>query len=130
MLDPRSSHEKKFENHKITTRKILNPRRHDGTMARWHETHETQDDTGPTEFSTLTNIYILKTELVSHKQYLFSLLTLRNVKKTLTDQILFTWFFTGFKQDFLLCLKRKDPQTFKSSICKNLCFCYWFKLLL
>ena len=78
-------------------------------MARWHETHKTQDDTGPTEFSTLTNIYISKTELVSHKQYLFSLLTLRNVKKTLTDQIFFTWFFTGFKQDFFTLSEKKGP---------------------
>ena len=40
ILDPRNTHEKNF-------------RTHEGTMARWHETHETHDGTRPTEFSTL-----------------------------------------------------------------------------
>ena len=39
-------------------------------------------------------------------QYLFRLLTSRNAKKTQTDQ--------SMLRVFLLCLKRNDPQTFRS----------------
>ena len=44
ILELRSTHEKKFQTHEIPTRKILNPRQHDGMMARdprdsrWHKT--------------------------------------------------------------------------------------------
>ena len=34
-------------------RKNSDPPRHNGTMARWYETHETHDCTRPMEFSTL-----------------------------------------------------------------------------
>ena len=60
----------------------------------------------------------------SHKQYLFRLLTTRNAKKTWTDQ--------SIPRAFLLCLKRNDPQTFKSGSCKNpflQCVRYWYNLL-
>ena len=40
ILDSRNTHEKNFWTH-------------EGTVARWHETQETHDGTGPTEFSTL-----------------------------------------------------------------------------
>ena len=53
ILDPRNNHEKNFETHEISTRKYFrpmkyprekfsDPRRHDDTVARdqqWHETH-------------------------------------------------------------------------------------------
>ena len=45
-------------------------------------------------------------------------------KKTRTDQ--------SIPRVFLLCLKRNDPQTFKSGSCKNpflQCVCYWYNLL-
>ena len=71
------------------------------------------------------NIYIWKTEFVSHKQYLSRLLTSRNAKKkTRTDQ--------SIPRVFLPCLKRNDPQTFKSDSCKNpflQCVCYCYNLL-
>ena len=65
-LDPQNTLGKKFGTHEIPTRKylepakyprekIFNPRNtHEGTMARWHQTHETHDGTRPTNFSTLT----------------------------------------------------------------------------
>ena len=68
VLDQRNNHEKKLWTHEIPTRKnliptkyprenILDPRNtheknfrtHEGTIARWHVTH---DGTRPTEFST------------------------------------------------------------------------------
>ena len=70
------------------------------------------------------NIYLQKTKFDSHKQYIFPQLTSRNAKKTQTDQ--------GIPRALLLCLKRNDPQTFKSGICKNpflRCACYWHNLL-
>ena len=70
MRDLRNTHEKKCWTHKTPSRKnfgitkyswenILDPRNtnekkfwtHKSTMARWHKTHETQDDTWPKEFS-------------------------------------------------------------------------------
>ena len=57
-------------------------------------------------------------------QYLLRLLTSRNAKKTQTDQ--------SMPRVFLLCLKRNDPQTFKSGSCKHSflqCVCYWYSLL-
>ena len=57
------------------------------------------------------NIYIQKTKFASRKQYLFCLLTSRYAKKTRTDQ--------SIPHVFLLCLKRNDPQAFKSGSCKN-----------
>ena len=54
----------------------------------------------------------------------FVSLTSRNAKKTRTDQ--------SIPRVFLLCLKRNDPQTFKSGSCKNpflQCVCYWYNLL-
>ena len=71
-----------------------------------------------------SNIYIWKTKFVSHKQYLFRSFTSRNTKKTRTDQ--------SIPRLFLCCLKRNDPQTFKSGSCENpflQCVCYWYDLL-
>ena len=71
-----------------------------------------------------SNIYIWKTKFVSHKQYLFRSFTSRNTKKTRTDQ--------SIPRLFLCCLKRNDPQTFKSGSCENpflQCVCYWYNLL-
>ena len=54
----------------------------------------------------------------------FIFLTSRNVKKTQTDQ--------NKRHGFILCLKRNDPQTFKSDSCRNSflqCVCYWYNLL-
>ena len=70
------------------------------------------------------NIYIQKTKFVSHKQYLFHFLTSRNAKKTLTDE--------SIPRVFLFCLKRNDPQIFKTDSCKNpflQCICYCHELL-
>ena len=63
-------------------------------------------------------------KFASHNQYLFSLLTSRNARKTQTDQ--------SIPRVFLLCLKRNEPQTSKSSSSKNpfvQCECYWYSLL-
>ena len=57
------------------------------------------------------SIYRQKTKFASLKQYLFRLLFSRNSKKTQTDQ--------SMPQVFLVCLKKNDPQTFKSSSCKT-----------
>ena len=65
-------------------------------------------------FVTSNQISTYRKLFFSHKQYLFSLLTHRNAKKNQTDQRI-----THF---FLVCLKRNDPKTFKSSSCKNLIF--------
>ena len=54
-------HEKKCWTHEIPRRKTLDPQNNNkkkfqtqqGTMARWHETHEMRNDTRPTEFRTL-----------------------------------------------------------------------------
>ena len=54
----------------------------------------------------------------------FVFLPLEMQKKTQTDQ--------SIPCVFLLCLKRNDPQTFKSGSCKNpflQCVCYWYNLL-
>ena len=70
------------------------------------------------------NINNQETKFASLKQYLFRLLTSRNAKKTQTDQ--------SMPRVFLLCLKRNDPQTFKSGSCKQSflkCVCYWYNLL-
>ena len=70
------------------------------------------------------NLFIWKTKLNFHKQYLFGLLFSRNVKKTHVDQIIL--------QAFLLCLKRNVSQIFKSSSCKKVfhkCVCYRNNLL-
>ena len=67
-----------------------------------------------------STIYIKKTKLASHKQCLFRLLSPRNP----TDQ--------SIPCVFPLCLKRNDPQTFKSASCKNpflQCVCYCYNLL-
>ena len=63
------------------------------------------------------NIYIQKTKFVSHKQYLFCVLTCRNEKKKKkkeekTDQ--------SIPCVFLFCLKRNHSQNFKSGSCKIL----------
>ena len=50
------------------------------------------------------NIYIKKNKFFSHKQYLFSLSSSRNGKKTHTDK--------NILHDFLLCPKRNDSETF------------------
>ena len=54
----------------------------------------------------------------------FVFLPLEMQKKTRTDQ--------SIPRVFLLCLKRNDPQTFKSGSCKNpflQCVCYCYNLL-
>ena len=54
----------------------------------------------------------------------FIFLPLEMQKKTRTDQ--------SIPRVFLLCLKRNDPQTFKSDSCKNpflQCLCYCYNLL-
>ena len=54
----------------------------------------------------------------------FVFLPLEMQKKTQADQ--------NIPRVFLLCLKRNDPQTFKSGSCKNLflqCVCYCYNLL-
>ena len=71
-----------------------------------------------------SNIYILKSKLASHKQYLLSLLTSTNTKKAQAKQ--------NIPHVFLLCLKRDDPQTLKSDSSKNpflQCVCYCYSLL-
>ena len=57
------------------------------------------------------NIYVQKTKFFSQKQYLFTLLTSRNKRKTQADQ--------SIPHAFLLYLKRNDPQTFKSGSSKK-----------
>ena len=57
------------------------------------------------------NIYIWKSKFTSHKQYLFGLVFSGNAKKTHTEQ--------SILQFSLLCLKRSDSQSFKSSNCKE-----------
>ena len=53
-LDPRNAHEKTFQTHEIPTRKNFGPTKYPrGTVARWHEAHETHDGMSSTEFSTL-----------------------------------------------------------------------------
>ena len=70
------------------------------------------------------NTYRQKTKFAFHKQYLFRLLISRNAKKTPTDQ--------SIPSFFLLCMKRNDPQTFKSGTSKKpflQCVCYSYKML-
>ena len=57
------------------------------------------------------NIYIWKSKFTSHKQYLFGLVFSGNAKKTHTEQ--------SILQFSLLCLKRSDSHSFKSSNCKE-----------
>ena len=62
---------------------------------------------------------LLEIKFTSNKQYLFGRLFSRNAKKTNADQ--------STSQAFVLCLKRNDSQTFKSSSCEKLflqCVCY------
>ena len=66
----------------------------------------------------------LSTDRKLNLQCLFRLLSPRNAKKTQTDQ--------NIPCVFPLCLKRNDPQTFKSGSCKNpflQCVCYYYNLL-
>ena len=55
-----NNHEKKCWTHEIPTRKNLGPKKYprekmsDQRRHQWHETHQIQDDTRPTEFSTLS----------------------------------------------------------------------------
>ena len=66
----------------------------------------------------------LSTDRKLNLQCLFRLLSPRNAKKTQTDQ--------NIPCVFPLCLKRNDPQTFKSASCKNpflQCVCYCYNLL-
>ena len=64
ILEPRNAREKKFWTHDMPTRKKLRPTKHPREKyldpqkhdTRWHETHETNDGTRPTEFSTLSFI--------------------------------------------------------------------------
>ena len=49
-LDPWNTHEKKFWTHEIHTRKNYT---HEGTMARWHGTHETHHGTRSTKLAYL-----------------------------------------------------------------------------
>ena len=66
-LDPRNTHEKKFGSHEINKRKYFGSTKHPwGTVARWHEIHETHDGTRPTKFSTL--LVLLCPESPSRKQ--------------------------------------------------------------
>ena len=74
-LDPRNTHDKKFQTHEISTRKNLGPtkyprektldprnthekkvRTHEGTVARWQEAQETLDDKRLTEFSNFERL--------------------------------------------------------------------------
>ena len=83
ILDPRNTHERKFDTHEIPTRKNFgtlkyprekssNPQKNFGlTKARWHYTHETHDRTRPTECSTLgCNPLRSPFFLVHHNPYL------------------------------------------------------------
>ena len=66
----------------------------------------------------------LSTDRKLNLQCLFRLLSPRNAKKTQTDQ--------NIPCVFPLCLKRNDPQTFKSASCKNpflQCIYYCYNLL-
>ena len=68
--------------------------------------------------------FLNKFTLCRIKRNIYLQKTSRNAKKTQTDQ--------GIPRALLLCLKRNDPQTFKSGICKNpflRCACYWHNLL-
>ena len=56
----------------------------------------------------------LENKFLSHKQYLFSLLASKNVKKTSTNQ--------SIPHVLLLCLKRIYPQTLKVASAKTLFF--------
>ena len=58
------------------------------------------------------NIYIQKSKFASHKQYLFSLLTTRNAKKTQTDQ--------SIPHVWLLCLKKTTHIPLKVAAAKTL----------
>ena len=75
---PRNTHEKLFPTHEISTTKKIGahelPARnfwptkypldtlnsHEGTMTRWHYTHENHDSTPPTKFSTLDFCFVDK----------------------------------------------------------------------
>ena len=60
-----------------------------------------------------------KNKFACHKQYLLSRFTSSNAKNTPTDQIYHTTFYL---------FEKNDPQTFKSSSCKNPFLprvCYW-----
>ena len=58
--DQGNNHEKKCWTQEIPTRKNLGPKKYprekmsDQRRHQWHETHQIQDDTRPTEFSTLS----------------------------------------------------------------------------
>ena len=53
VLDSRNTHKKKL-------------RFHEGTVARWHEAHETHDGTRPTEFSTLLRNLVQLEQIRKH----------------------------------------------------------------
>ena len=65
----------------------------------------------------ITMLSYTQTKLASHKQHFVRLLTYRNPKKTQTGQ--------SIPIVFLLCLKRNNPQTFKSGPAKTLFFNFY-----
>ena len=69
-LDPRNTHEKKFQTHEIPTRKKLQT--HESTVARWYEAQETHDGTRLTEFSTI--VKSITSNLVSVKLVTFNIM--------------------------------------------------------
>ena len=56
IFGPKKYPREKSLTHEIPTKKFFGPTKfwtHKGTVARWHETHETHNGTRPTEFTTL-----------------------------------------------------------------------------
>ena len=79
------------------------------------------------------NIYIYKTTLTSHKQYLFCLLFSRNVKTNMQTKVCHIFLVLPLSLSLSLShtLKRNGSQTFKCSSSNTpflQCICYWYNL--